>query len=172
MKAQSAKLKKIGDALKTGDHKGVVIAVAAALIIVASVVAGYYVLFRPSPEGYTTIDVLDSKGLAVDYIDVLTVNKNYIFNIEVVNHMRQILPFEVQMKVINETIPLFPAEIDATNTYTKTLADGEKWEIQTPVTLHETGSHSIVFELWIQNEAGKLEFSGNAVVRNVDAVLS
>ncbi len=96
----------------------------------------------------------------------------YIFNIEVVNHMGQTLPSEVQLKVINETIPLFPAEIEAINTYSKTLADGEKWEIQVPVTLHETGSHSIVFELWIQNEVGELEFSGNAVVRNVDAVLS
>ena len=172
MKTHSAALKKIGDALNTGDDKGVAIAVATALIIVAGVVAGYYALFRPPPEGYTTIDVLDSNGLAVNYIDTLTVNQNYIFNIEVVNHMGQILPFEVQLKVINETIPLFPAEINAINTYTKTLADGEKWEIQAPVTLHETGSHSIVFELWIQNEAGKLEFSGNAVVRNVDAVLS
>ena len=172
MKTHSATLKKNGDALNAGNDKGVIIAVAAALIIVASVVAGYYVIFKPPPEGYTTIDILDSKGQAVDYIDTLTVNQNYIFNIEVVNHMGQILPSEVQLKVINETIPLFPAEIDATNTYTKTLADGEKWEIQTPVTLHETGSHSIVFELWIQNEVGELEFSENAVVRNVDAVLS
>ena len=172
MKNHSATLKKIGDALNTGDDKGVVIAVAAALIIVAGVVAGYYVLFRPSPEGYTTIDVLDSQGQAVDYIDTLTVNQKYVFNIEVVNHRGQILPSEVQLKVINETIPWFPAEIEALNTYTRTLADGEKWEIQVPVTLHETGSHSIVFELWTQNEEGELEFSGNAVVRNVDAVLS
>lgn len=172
MKAHSGTLKKIGDALNAADEKGVVIAVAAALIIVAGVVAGYYVLFRPQPEGYTTIDVIDSQGQAVDYIDTLTVNQMYIFNIEVVNHMGQILPFEVQLKVINETISLFPAEINALNTYTKTLAAGEKWEIQAPVTLHETGSHSIVFELWIRNEVGELEFSGNAVVRNVDAVLS
>jgi len=171
VKTHSATLKKIGIALNEGDDKGVAIAVAAALIIVASVVVGYYVIFKPPPEGYTTIDVLDSKGLAVDYIDTLTVNQNYIFNIEVVNHMGQILPFEVQLKVINETIPLFPADINAINTYTKTLADDERWEIQVPVTLHETGSHSIVFELWAQNDVGELEFSGNAVVRNVDAVL-
>ena len=171
MKTHSATLKKIGDALNAGDDKGVIIAVAAALIIVASVVAGYYVIFKPSPEGYTTIDVLDSKGQAVDYIDTLTVNQNYIFNIEVVNHNGTILSSEVQLKVINETIPLFPAEINAINTYTKTLADDERWEIQVPVTLHETGSHSIVFELWVQNDVGELEFSGNAVVRNVDAVL-
>ncbi len=172
MKTHSATLKKIGDALNAGDDKGVIIAVVAALIIVASVVAGYYVLFRPSPEGYTTIDVLDSQGQAVDYIGALIVDQTYIFNIEVVNHMGQILPSEVQLKVINETIPLFPAEIDAINTYTKKLADGEKWEIQAPVTLHETGSHSIVFELWIQKDGGELEFSRNAIVRNVEAVLS
>jgi uncharacterized membrane protein len=172
VKIHSATLKRIGDALNLGDDKGVVIAVAIALIIVAGVVAGYYVVFRPPPEKYTTIDVLDSQGQAMDYIDVLIVNQTYIFNIEVVNHMGQILPSEVQLKVTNEAIPLFPADIEAINTYAKTLADGEKWEIQAPVAVHETGSHSIVFELWIQKDGGELEFSENAIVRNVDAVLS
>ena len=70
----------------------------------------------------------------------------------------------------NETIPLFPVETAAINTYAKTLANGEKWETQATVTLHETGSHSIIFELWTRDDAGDLKFTGNAVVRNVEAV--
>jgi len=172
VKNHPATFKKIGDALNTGDDKGVVIAVAAALIIVAAVVAGYYLLFHPAPEGYTTIYLLDSQGKAVNYPDTLIVNQNYTFNVWVENHMGKTLSSQVQLKVTNETIPLFPVKTDAINTYAKTLANGEKWETQATVTLHETGSHSIIFELWIQNEAGELEFSGNAVVLNVDVVQS
>jgi hypothetical protein len=44
VKKQSTTLKKIGNALNTDDDKGIIIAVAIALLIVAGVVAGYYVL--------------------------------------------------------------------------------------------------------------------------------
>jgi uncharacterized membrane protein len=170
VKTHSATLKKIGDALNTGDTKGAIISVAAALLIVAAVVAGYYILLHPTPEGYTEIYVLDDQGKAVNYTLRLVVNENYTFNIGVVNHMGQTLPCEVQLKVTNETIPLFPAATEAINTYSKTLANGEKWETQATVTLHETGSHSIIFELWIREESGELKFSGNEVVLNVEAV--
>ena len=84
--------------------------------------------------------------------------------------MGQTLPCEVQLKVTNKTISLFPAEIAPINTYSKTLANGEKWETQATVALHETGSHSIIFELWIRRDAGTLEFTGNALNLNVEAV--
>ena len=170
MKNHSATLKKIGDSLNTGDDKGVVIAVAAALLIIAGVVAGYYILLHPAPEAYTDFYVLDSQGKAVDYPGTLIVNQNYTFNIGVVNHMGQTLPCEVQLKVTNETVPLFPAEIAPINTYSKTLANGEEWKTQATVTLHETGSHSVIFELWIQKDGGELEFSGNSLIRHVVVV--
>ena len=164
--------KKIGDALNTGDEKGIIAAVAVALIVVAGVVAGYYVyhlLFEP-PEGYTTIYLLDANGQAVDYPDTLIVNQNYRLNVWVENHLGQTQAFEVQLKVTNESISLFPAEIAPINIYTKTLANGEAWETQATVTLHETGSHSIIFELW-RDDTGILKFE-NAVVLNVEAVQS
>jgi uncharacterized membrane protein len=170
VKTQSATLKKIGDALNTGDDKGVVIAVAIALLIVAGVVAGYYILLHPAPEGYTTIYLLDSQGKAVDYPDTLIVNQNYTFNVWVENHMGGNLTCEVQLKITNEFISMFPVNIDPVNTYSKTLAIGEKWETQATVALHEMGSHSIIFELWISDDAGGFKFSGNAVVLNVDAI--
>ena len=165
--------KKIGDALNTGDEKGIIAAVAVALIVVAGVVAGYYVyhlLFEP-PEGYTTIYLLDANGQAVDYPDTLIVNQNYRLNVWVENHLGQTQAFEVQLKVTNESMSLFPAEIAPINIYTKTLANGEAWETQATVTLHETGSHSIIFELWL-DDTGTLRFTENAIVFNVDAVPS
>lgn len=172
MKMKSATLKKIGDALNTGDDKGVIIAVAVSLVIIISVVTGYYAyhVIYEKPEGYTEIYVLDAQGKAVDYPETLVVNQNYTFNVWIENHMGKTLSSQVQLKVTNETIPLFPVETAAINTYAKTLANGEKWETQATVTLHETGSHSIIFELWTRDDAGDLKFTGNAVVRNVEAV--
>jgi uncharacterized membrane protein len=166
-------LKKIGDALTTGDEKGIIAAVAVALIVIAGVVAGYYVyhvLYEP-PEGYTTIYLLDANGQAVDYPYTLIINQNYTFNIWVENHLGQAQSFEVQLKITNESTSLFPVESAPINIYTKTLANGEAWETQATVTLHEIGSHSIIFELW-EDDTGVLNFTGNAVVLNVEAVPS
>jgi uncharacterized membrane protein len=164
-------LKKIGDAINTDDDKGIAIAVAIALLIVAGVVAGYYILYHPTPEGYTTIYLLDANGQAVDYPDTLIINQNYTFNLWVENHLGQTQAFEVQLKITNESTSLFPFDSAPINTYTKTLANGEAWETQATVTLHETGSHSIIFELW-QDDAGTLKFTENAVVLNVEAFKS
>ena len=171
MKKQSTTLKKIGNALNTDDDKGIIIAVAIALLIVTGVVAGYYILYHPTPEGYTTIYLLDANGQAVDYPNTLVVNQNYTFSVWVENHLGQAQAFEVQLKIANESTSIFPAEIAPINIYTKTLANGEAWETQATVTLHETGSHSIIFELW-QNDTGILNFTENAVVLNVEAVKS
>ena len=171
MKKQSTTLKKIGNALNTDDDKGIIIAVAIALLIVAGVVAGYYVLYHPTPEGYTTIYLLDANGKAVDYPETIVVNQNYTFNVWVENHEGETQSFEVQLKIANESISLFPAEIAPINTHTKTLANGETWGTQVTVTLHEIGRHSIIFELW-QDDAGTLGFTGNAVILNVEAVKS
>jgi uncharacterized membrane protein len=164
-------LKKIGDAINTDDDKGIAIAVAIALLIVAGVVAGYYILYHPTPEGYTTIYLLDANGQAVDYPDTLIINQNYTFNLWVENHLGQTQAFEVQLKITNESTSLFPFDSAPINTYTKTLPNGEAWETQATVTLHETGSHSIIFELW-QDDAGTLKFTENAVVLNVEAFKS
>jgi uncharacterized membrane protein len=171
VKKQSTTLRKIGNALNTGDDKGIIISVTIAILIVAGVVAGYYILYHPTPEGYTTIYLLDANGQAVDYPDALIVNQNYTFNVWVENHLGQTQAFELQLKITNESTSLFPVESAPINTYTKTLANGEAWETQAPVTLHETGSHSIIFELW-QDDAGTLKFTENAVVLNVDAIQS
>lgn len=170
MKTNSATLKKIGEALNTGDEKGVMVAVAVGLITIFAVVAGYYVVAHPKPEGYTTIYLLDAQGKAVDYPDTLVINQNNTFYVWVENHEGVTLACEVRLKIVNETGPLFPVdEGRLVSTYANTMADGEKCGIQPVVALHETGSHSIVFELWV-DDAGEFVFTGNAIVLNVEAI--
>ncbi len=163
-------LRKIGDTLKTDDDKGIIIAVAIALAVIIVVVASYYLIFRPAPEGYTDVYVLDSQGRAANYVETLVVNQPTIYNIFVVNHENAVLQCELRVKVTNETISLFPAPIEPVSTFDKTVANGETWEQPATITLHEAGSHEIIFELWTHNAAGEFVFSGNAPVLNVDAV--
>jgi uncharacterized membrane protein len=162
-------LKKIGDALNTGDDKGIIIAVAISLIIVIGVVVGYYVyhVIYEKPEGYTTIYVLDAQGKAVDYTFNLTLGQNAMFNVYVVNHMGDTKSFQVQEKISTAPISQLPVDAASLSVHTKTLADGEIWPIQAPVTLQNAGSFSIFFELWLDN-AGTLTFTGNAVKLTVD----
>jgi uncharacterized membrane protein len=159
-------LKKIGNALNTGDDKGVIIAVAISLIIVVGVVAAYYVYYQ-TPEGYTTISVLDGEGKAANYTFNLNINQTATFNVFVVNHMGETESFQVQEKITTEPISQLPIDVTPVNVYTKALPDGETWSIQAPLTLQNAGSYTLFFELWLDN-SGTLKFTGNAVKLTVD----
>jgi uncharacterized membrane protein len=162
-------LKKIGNALDSGDDKGVLIAITIALIIISGIVAGYYLLFHPAPEGYSEIYVLDANGQAIDYQETLIVNQPTSYNVTVVNHMGANTEFEVQVKVTNRTFSTFPVEVQPVDTFTTTLGDGQAASRQASITLNETGAFSIIFELYIRN-GEQLTFTTNALVVHVEGV--
>ncbi len=171
MTAKPSTWKRIGDALNTDDDKGVVIAVAIALIVIIGVVAGYYVyhVIYEKPEGYTNIYVLDANGTATNYTFTLIVNQETTFNVYVENHMGRVESFEVREKITNQPTPQLPADVPPETTYTKTLNDGERWAIQAPVTISGLGSCTVFFELW-QQDLGVLKYTGNAAILHVDVV--
>ncbi len=169
MTSKPSTLKKIGDALNTGDDQGVMIAVAVSLIIVIGVVAGYYVyhVIYEKPEGYSEIYALDAQGKAENYTLNLTVNQDATFNVYVVNHEGESAAFQVQEKITNEPVSILPVNAEPVKVYSKTLANGETWPIQAHVYLQNPGSYAVFFELWLDN-SGSLEFTGNAVKLPVD----
>ena len=80
-------MRKTGKSLQLNDDKGYIIAVALALIVVSSILVGYYLVSRLPPEGYTTIYMLDSQKKAMDYPELLVINgneKNNTFNVWIV----------------------------------------------------------------------------------------
>jgi hypothetical protein len=77
---------------------------------------------------------------------------------------------EVLQKVINDPISSFPVEADAKSSYTKTIENGESWETLATVSINEPGSYSVIFELWIYDEAGALKFSYNYCVLKIEVV--
>lgn len=155
------------------NNKGYTIAVALALIVVFSLLIGYYLISILSPpEGYSTIYMLDyPQKNAVDFPELLVVNENSTFKVWVVveNHMGDRQSCEVLQKVIGDMIPSFPVEVNAEKIYSQTIENGEVWETLAEVSINEPGSYSVIFELWIYDE-GALEFSHNYCVLNIEVV--
>jgi uncharacterized membrane protein len=156
------------------SDKGFIAAIAIALVIVASIVAGYYALNRPAPSGYSTLYLLDAQNQAVNYPDVLVANRNSTFNMQVVveNHMAKPQDYQLQVKIIQNVVS-FPVNAPANSTYERSLADTESWENQVPITINQPGSYAVVFELWSKNEGeSAYSFTDNFCVLNLQVVSS
>jgi uncharacterized membrane protein len=174
VKIHSETNRKLGKIPGLINNKGYTVAVAFALIVVFSLLMGYYLISVLSPpEGYSTIYMLDyPQKKAIDYPELLIVNENNTFNVWIVveNHMRTRQSCEVLQKVIADMIPSFPVETDVESSYAQTIENGEAWETLAEVSINEPGSYSVIFELWIYDETGALEFSHDYCVLNIEVV--
>ena len=154
------------------NNKGHRIVVAFLLIFVSSLLIGYYFVASLPPEGYLMIYTLDDQKKAIDYPELLVVNENNTFNVwvGVENHMATRQSCVVLQKVIGDMIPSFPVDADVENSYDQTVESGETWETSATGSINDLGSYWVIFELWIYNEAGVLEFTHNYAVLKVTVV--
>ena len=167
-------MRKLGRSLKLNDNRGYTIAIVLMLIVVSSLLIGYYLISRLPPEGYSTIYTLSyPQKTATDYPELLVINENNTFNVwvGVENHMGKRQSFEVLQKVIKGAIPAYPVDAEITASYEKTMENGETWEMPAEVSINEPGSYSVIFELWIYDDAaGAFTFSYNYCVLNLEVV--
>jgi uncharacterized membrane protein len=161
------------EGLRLGENKGFVVAIAIALIVIATTVAVYYVWFRGEPEGYSAISILDANEKAENYPELVIIGQNNTFNVwvKIENHMGKTLPFEVKVRITQQVTPDFPAPEEAQNIYAVTLDDGKNWNTTATATIDTVGDYMVVYELWTQSENTEtLEFTGNACVLPVEAI--
>jgi uncharacterized membrane protein len=167
-------MRKLGRSLNLNDDRGYTIAIVLMLIVVSSLLVGYYYISRLPPEGYSTIYILDyQQKKAIDYPELLVINQNSTFNVwvGVENHMGTKQSFEVLQKVIKGPILSYPVDAEVTASYEKTIENGEIWETPAEVSINEPGSYSVIFELWIYDDnAGAFTFSYNYCVLNLEVV--
>jgi uncharacterized membrane protein len=148
-------------------------AVTVALIVASVLLVTYYAVLIPQPDKYTTIYLLDTNKKATNYPEVLVADVNSTFNVYVVveNHLgRTLTDAQVQVKVANYSNPTFPVDSEPIQTLTGTVEDGGKWESPVTVTLNVSGEYLVAFELWVPNESGALEYSGNLVALNLQVI--
>jgi uncharacterized membrane protein len=154
------------------SEKGYFAAVLIALIIVSSVIAVYYIQFKPAPSGYNTIYLLDEQNKAIDYPELLVANKNSTFNVPFVveNHKSQIGQYQVLVKITQNTIS-FPVNAPANSTFEKSVEDGKIWQDSASVSINQVGNYSAVFELWIYNtNTTAYEFTNNFCVLHLQVI--
>lgn len=165
-------VKKIGRKIGINDDKGYAVAIILALIIISSVVAGYYLVLKPQAEPYNTMYLLDSQKKAVNYPVVLVANQNSTFNVYVgvVNHMGENENYQVQMKIA-KNLSTFPVDAHANQTYdVNNLENGKTWETMATITQNQLGTYSVVFELYQQNSEGTYDYAFNYCVLNIQVI--
>jgi uncharacterized membrane protein len=144
-------------------------AVAITLIILCCIVGGYLIAYAITPSGYHVMYLLDSQGQAVDYPQTLIINQNntFISPIVVINNMLTAQDYQVQIKIVNNTFT-FPVDASPYSTYEFTLADGQSWDNQIPITINEEGNYCVVFELYAKNDENYI-FTYNFCILHIEA---
>ena len=161
--------------LKLNENKGAVIAIALVLILVSSMVGGYYLITHLAPpEGYSTISLLDAQQKkAIDYPELLILNHNNTCSVyfQVENHMGATRQFQVQLKVTNETITTLPIPVASVSNYTETVENGKTWETLATFSINQPGNYSAVFELWLfDGNSGAFTFTYDYCVLPLEVI--
>jgi uncharacterized membrane protein len=172
MRIQLERAKNIGEKIGINDDKGYIVAIALALIIIASLLAGYYLVYKPAPEGYSTIYLLDSQNKAVDYPQVLVANQNSTFSVPlaVVNNVGWTVQYQVLVKITNN-LDSSPVNVQPTGAYDVTLKNGQDWEKSVTVTEKQVGSYWVVFELYKFNpDGGAYQFTYDYCVLPIQVI--
>jgi uncharacterized membrane protein len=173
MRIRLESAKRIGRKIGINDDKAYAIAIILALIVVSSVVAGYYLVLRPSAEPYNTMYLLDAQKKAIDYPTVLVANQNSTFNVyvDVVNHLGQTANYQVQMKITKNLATLPVTDVTPSQVFdTGNVESGKSWETTATVTQNQPGMYSVVFELWQQNASGNYSYAANYCVLNIEVI--
>ena len=165
---------RIGKRIGLSDDRGVLAAVFIALIVVAATVAAYYVWFGPKPEPYSSISLLDTEQQAINYPTVLVANQNSTFSVyvQVGNHQNMDKNYQVQVKIAEYLPASIPNGVPVEPISTTDLAvpDGQTMQTQMLVSENTVGTHSVVFELWMQDDSGSYAFTGDFCVLNIEVI--
>jgi hypothetical protein len=168
-------MSKIGKTAKKllSDDKGFVVSIAIALVIVSYLMLSYYFVYRPIPEGYSAMGMLDNESQATGYSELVVIGQNNTFtvNLNVENHVGSTQQYEVLVKTV-ENIEDIPVDSPAIATYEKTVANQETWNLQPTITLNNTGTYNVIFELYrYSSESNTYKFDNyNICVLNVQVV--
>jgi uncharacterized membrane protein len=148
------------------------VAIFLALIIIASLLAGYYLLYHPTPHGFSTFYVLDAQNKAENYPQLLVVGQNSTFSVPigVVNNMGWTVQYQVQVKITTD-LTTYPVNVEPTATYDATVANGQTWQKTVSVTENQPGNYWVVFELYTYNPAdGTYKFTYDYGVLPINVV--
>ena len=147
------------------------IAVAISLVLASVLLVTFVVFEQPEQKPFATIYLLDSNHKAANYPEfvIAGVNSSFSVYVDVENHMGQTVNnAQVLVKVTNGTNPVFPLDVNATQTLSGTIKNGATLENIATISLNDPGNYLVDFELWTPSQiTGTPQFSGDFCVLNV-----
>jgi uncharacterized membrane protein len=135
------------------EEKAIAVAVLSAIIILAGLLV--YMALTPAPqEPFVSLYLLDSEKKAENYPQLLVLGENNTFLLwaGVENFMGRIEYSSVLVKVDDGTGQVNPSPIDPVYRFEKVLLNKETGEFPITISINQTGTHRIIFELWLFNE--------------------
>ena len=155
---------------KNGDTT-IVLTVLVSIFIIGILLVNL-ALEPPPEEKFDVIYLLDANKETDSFPKTVVIGENNTFTlwVGVENQRDETRNYSVLVKIDDGTAPVGSTDFDATETFTKTLANEELWEFQTTLTIDQMGHNRILFELWFLNAtSSNLEYTGNWVNLSVEA---
>jgi uncharacterized membrane protein len=152
------------------EEKIMILTILVALVIIGALLV-YLVFFTPvETEPFSAIYLLDSEKQAENFPKTVVLGENSTFSLWVgVENQNKTQVFSVRVKVDDGKSPVDPSPVEPTQSFERTLVNGEIWEFPVTINIDQLGSHRLIFELWFFNGT-TLEYTGNWVNLSIEVV--
>jgi uncharacterized membrane protein len=168
------KIRRTAKGTKSGaysnEEKTIIITIIVAIVIIGALLVN--LVFTPVPkEEFSVIYYLDSDKRTDNIPKTVVLGENSTFQlwVGVENDNGTTIDYSVLVKYDDGKSPLDFSPVEPTESFEKTLADGEFWEFPVTINIDRLGTNRIVFELWFFNGTA-LEYTGNWVNLSVEAI--
>jgi uncharacterized membrane protein len=135
------------------EEKAIAVAVLSAIVILAGLLV-YMSLTPARQEPFVSLYLLDSEKMAENYPQLLVLGENntFLLWVGVENFMGRLEYSSVLVKVDNEMVHVDPSPIEPVKCFEKVLLGEETWEFPVTMTMNQSGTYRIIFELWLFDE--------------------
>jgi uncharacterized membrane protein len=154
----------------SNEEKTVIITIIVAIVIIGALLVN--LVFTPVPkEKFSVIYYLDSDKRTDNIPKTVVLGENSTFQlwVGVENDNGTTIDYSVLVKYDDGKSPLDFSPVEPTESFEKTLANGEVWEFPVTINIDRLGTNRIIFELWFFNGTA-LEYTGNWVNLSVEAI--
>jgi uncharacterized membrane protein len=154
---------------KNGDTT-VVLTILVALFIIGILLVNL-ALEPPQEERFDVIYLLDSEKQTSNFPETVVLGENSTFTlwVGVENQRGATMNYSVLLKIDDGTSAIGDSQVEAKESFNKTLQHEEVWEFQVTVNIDQPGHNRLLFELWYIDATANMSYTGSWVNLSVEA---
>jgi uncharacterized membrane protein len=154
------------------EEKTIILTILVALVILGALLV--LVFFTPAQkEPFAAIYLLDSEKQLENFPKTVVLGENSTFSlwVGVENQNGTTMTYSVLVKVDDGHSSENPSPAEPTESFEKTVVNGETWEFPVTISINQRGSNRVIFELWYLNRTSmEPEYTGNWVSLSLEAI--